>query len=109
MPEEEKKSSSPAKLLKEEKDKNNALLAGVIFFMLLIIVLWAMNLKTVLKSAPAEQKDSLNINKLSQDFQNTFNEVGAKMEELKKIDAADLNKYPLLLPLASTTDMTIKN
>jgi hypothetical protein len=114
MPEEKtKKSADPQK---EEKDKHNALLAGVIFFMALIIVLWMMHLKTVLKSPAAKPGDRLNINKLSQDFQKAFSDVGAKINELKKIDATELEKYPLQFPASSTaltadstSTSTIKN
>ena len=100
MPEDKiKKSADPQK---EEKDKHDALLAGVIFFMALIIVLWAMNLKIVLKSPAAKPGDQLNINKLSQDFQKAFSDVGAKINELKKIDGAELEKYPLQFSASST-------
>jgi hypothetical protein len=106
---EEEKLPADDRLKKEEKDKHNALWAGVIFFMVLIIILWVMNLGMVFKSHPAKKSDDLNIDKLSQDFQKTFTDVGTKIDELKKIDAAELNKYPLLLSPSSTTDMTIKN
>lgn len=103
---EEKKSTPPPESPKEEKDKNNALFAGVIFFMILIVVLWIMNLGMVFKGVPARQSSQVNINKLSQDFQNAFNEAGTKINELKKIDESELQKYQAQIPAATSS---IKN
>jgi hypothetical protein len=110
MPNEEEKNKSdkPAEPAREERDKHNALWAGVIFFMVLIIVLWVMNLNMVFKRPLIKANDQINIDKLSQDFQKAFNQAGAGMTELKKIDPAELSKYPLQLP-TSTTETTIKN
>ncbi|HTX86455.1 MAG TPA: hypothetical protein VMC41_00120 [Candidatus Nanoarchaeia archaeon] len=79
--------------IKEERDKHNALLAGVIFFMLLIIILWVMNLGMVFRRAPVKTGDQLEIDRFSRDFQKAFAAAGAKMGDLKKIDAAELQKY----------------
>jgi cytoskeletal protein RodZ len=95
MSEEEKKSIQSGVTQKEERDKHNALLTGVIFFMILIIVLWVINLKTIFTFAPAKQNDQLNVDQLTQDFQQAFNEAGTKMDQLKKINDADLEKYAM--------------
>ncbi|MDD4901963.1 MAG: hypothetical protein PHE24_02395 [Patescibacteria group bacterium] len=103
---EEKKSTPPASSPKEERDKHNALLAGVIFFMLLIIILWAMNLNLVFKSASPKPNDLANINQLSRDFKKAFNQVGAKITELKNIDSAELQKYAAQFSASSSLATT---
>jgi hypothetical protein len=94
MLEKEKKSVESGGLPKEEKDKHRALLAGVIFFMILIVFLWVINLGNVLKPFGAKEKKSFDVDKFSLEFQQSFNEVGAKMEELKEISPDLLNSVP---------------
>jgi hypothetical protein len=103
MPEEEKKLAKLIELKKEEKDKHRALLAGVIFFMVLIIILWVMNLAVIFKAPQKKSAEEINIDKLTEDFQKSFNDVGAKMGELKTISSEELKKYPLQAPLVVPT------
>jgi hypothetical protein len=106
--EEEKKISAPQVSPKEEKDKHNALFAGVIFFMLLIIILWVMNLQTMLKSAPKKQNNDLNVDKFSQEFEQAFNQAGAKIVQLKNIDTSALQEYQTQLSATSSASTTFK-
>jgi hypothetical protein len=111
MPNEEEadKTAKPFDPVREERDKHNALLVGVIFFMLLIIILWVMNLGMMFKPLPKKTGDQVDIDQLTQDFQQAVNKAGAKMDELKKIDAAELQKYPAqLIATTSTSTSTIK-
>lgn len=82
--EETKEEAALGKPVKEEKDKHRALLAGVAFFMILISILWALNIKNVFKSSAMNQKEVFDVDKFSQDFQESFTEVQAKMSELKQ-------------------------
>jgi ABC-type phosphate transport system permease subunit len=79
-------------LTRKERNRHNALLAGVVFFMILIIVLWIMNMAMFIKREPVKAADNVNIDKLTADFETSFNEVDAKIGDLKNIDAADLKK-----------------
>jgi len=103
MPNEEevKKALKIDKLPKEEMDKHHALLVGVVFFMILIIILWMMNVRSVLKSPVKPEASTFDVDKFTQEFQRSFNEVGSKMSELREIT-------PELLSGASTSDATIK-
>jgi hypothetical protein len=89
-----KETPEQAVLPKEERDKHRALLAGVVFFMILIVFLWIINLGNVLKPSAIKEKNSFDVDKFSEEFQQSFNEVGAKMEELKQISPELLNSLP---------------
>jgi hypothetical protein len=104
--EEKNKSGKPGDPAREERDKNNALWAGIIFFMLLIIILWVMNLGMVFKRVPATSSDLLEVDKFSRDFQQAFDQVGAKMGELKNIDSATLQEYAAEFPATTTVATT---
>lgn len=93
--------SASAGLPREERDKHRALFAGVIFFMILIVFLWMINLGNVVRPFTIKEKKTFDIDKFSKEFQESYNEVGARMEGLKQIS-------PELLNSISTTTV-IKN
>lgn len=99
--EEIKKALEPGKPPKEEREKHRALLAGVFFFMILIIFLWAINLGNVFRASAIKEKKPFDVDKFSKEFQQSFDEVGAKMEEFKQIS-------PELLRSVATTTAAIK-
>jgi hypothetical protein len=100
---EEKKSSEVPKPPREEKDKHNALLAGVIFFMSLIIILGVLNTKSVFKNTEKSEPVFFDVDKFSREFEKSFNEAGEKINELKKIEAVDLEKYRIQYSVSSST------
>jgi hypothetical protein len=68
---------------KEEKEKHTALWAGVLFFMLLIVFLWVLNTKSLFEYFNFNKKKKINLDQFSQEFNQTLNEVSAKVGEMK--------------------------
>lgn len=99
--EEIKKAIKPIELPKEEKDKHRALLVGVIFFMSLIFFLWTINFESILKFSANKEKKPFDIDKFSEEFRQSIDEVGVKMEKFKQIS-------PELLISAPTTTAAVK-
>ena len=93
MPTKQKKSSNPDEIKKVEKAKLNALLAGVIFFMALIIILWIADLPAILKTAPKKNNNQFNIGQISQELQATFSQAKSRINAIKSLTPAMLQKY----------------
>jgi hypothetical protein len=106
MPEEELKKTEKIKV---EKAKLNALLAGVIFFMALIIILWIADLPAILKTTPKQNNNQFNINQISQELQATFSQAKSRINAIKSLTPAELQKYAAQVATSSLpTSTTIK-
>jgi hypothetical protein len=75
-----------------EYEKSRVLFAGVTFFMVLIIFLWVMSLGAILRPIHGPQ-NNFQLKQFSQELKQSLDKVTVKINELKKIDAADLEKF----------------
>jgi hypothetical protein len=79
---------------KEERDKHAALFAGVCFFMVLILFLWLLNTKSFFDSLKFNKKKQFNIDKFSQEFNQSFSEVMTRMGNMGEMNAAPASNSP---------------
>jgi hypothetical protein len=107
MPTKQKKSSNPDEIKKVEKAKLNALLAGVIFFMALIIILWIADLPAMLAVAPKKNNDQFNINQISQQLQATFSQAKSRINAIKSLTPATLQKYATQVSTSTAPTSTV--
>lgn len=103
MPQEELKKTEKVKI---EKAKLNALLAGVFFFMALIIILWVADLPAMLAVAPKKNNDQLSINQISQELQATFSQAKSRINAIKSLTPAMLQKYAAQVSTSSLATST---
>lgn len=72
---------------KEEKDKKMLMWSGVVFFMLVIIFFWAISFRgIVLGPGNKDAGEGLNLDVLTDEFYQSFNELNNELEKMNQND-----------------------